>query len=196
MVPIALYYLGSTPAAPVDSPSFTRPQSMSQPPSQPRSSSGVTTHRASMPPPSRAKSISPPATSAFVNQPMASPETQSRAARFEPTLEESVEDDAEDVQLERTGHDNQRKSRSGIMNKDFRFPPNANSDTPIKKAHPPPPLAPESLVTGTDTRKPNVITPSSVEVPPPPPVEKGNTGSHTVDEGEEEVGPTVEISLN
>jgi chitin biosynthesis protein CHS5 len=80
------------------------------------------------------------------------------------------------------------------MNKDFKFPPSTSSELPVKKA-PPPPLARESLVTGPDARKPNIITPSSVEVPPPP-VNKKSTSTHSVDDVEEDVGPTEEISLN
>jgi hypothetical protein len=191
MMPISAYYLGTTPAAPIDSPSYTRPQSMSQPSSQ--SPSSAASQRASMPPPSRNKSITPPTTSAFVNQPT-SPETRNRSSHFEPTPEETAEDDTEDVQLERTSPVPGRKNRSGVMNKDFKFPPSTSSELPVKKA-PPPPLARESLVTGPDARKPNIITPSSVEVPPPP-VNKKSTSTHSVDDVEEDVGPTEEISLN
>ena len=80
------------------------------------------------------------------------------------------------------------------MNKDFRFPTQTIvSDVPAKKV--PPPLAPQSLVT-SDPNPVVVITPSSVEVPPPPPVEKEKVVSHSADDGEEDVGPTEEISLN
>jgi hypothetical protein len=40
-----------------------------------------------------------------------------------------------------------------------------------------------------------VVAPSSVEVPPPPPVEKEKM-SHVIEEGEEDVGETEEIALN
>src|SRR5271170_3740424 len=151
MVPISGFYPGTTPSAPASAPASTRPQSMSQAslsrsPPLPSNNAG---HRASMPAPRR-RSISPPATSAFVNQPPVGLETQSRT-RFEPTPEEDIGDDgAEEVQLEKTiSVESKRKSRSGTMNKNFKFPsptPPIVSGTTTKKA--PPPLAPESLLTG------------------------------------------------
>ena len=192
MVPIASYYLGSTlPASASDSPSFNqRPQSMSQPPSQ-SSVPGPTSYRSSMPPPSRSKATTPPA-SAFINQPVSSPDARNQSSHFEPTPEEPSEEEEADVaQAEPTSRDAKRTSRNGIMNKDFRFPPGGSAEVSVRKSQPPPPLAPESLVSG---RKP-VITPSSVDIPPPP-IGKENTPRQSVDDADEDVGPTVEISLN
>jgi hypothetical protein len=190
MVPISGYYLGTVPP-PVNTP--TRPMSMSQAPNS-RSPPPIpnASNRASMPAPPRHKSMSPPPVSAFINQPSSAAEGQSRTTPFEPTPEEDIgDDDAEEVRLEKTTSlESKSKNRSGTMNKDFKFP--AQSFVPPKKA--PPPLAPESLVINDPT--PVVITPSSVEVPPPPPVEKEQKNSPSVDDGEEDVGPTVEISLN
>ncbi|KAF4575398.1 Chitin synthase, class 5 [Pleurotus pulmonarius] len=181
MVPIASFYLGANTGAPAHSPPFTRPQSMSQasltrtpasPP--PNRQTTPTSHRASMPPPARSDS--------FVNQPSSS--------RFEPTPEEAGE--VEDLQrastsspdAEGTPKEAKRKSRAGTMNKDFKFPTPASS--PVVDAHPVPSL---SSATGTGLA---VMTPSSIEVPAPPPVEKERT---VVDEGDDDVGETEDIPL-
>ncbi|KAF4575395.1 Chitin synthase, class 5 [Pleurotus pulmonarius] len=181
MVPIASFYLGANTGAPAHSPPFTRPQSMSQasltrtpasPP--PNRQTTPTSHRASMPPPARSDS--------FVNQPSSS--------RFEPTPEEAGE--VEDLQrastsspdAEGTPKEAKRKSRAGTMNKDFKFPSPASS--PVVEGHPPTSLS-SAAATG-----PAVMTPSSIEVPAPPPVEKERS---VVDEGDDDVGETEDIPL-
>ncbi|TFK43985.1 hypothetical protein BDQ12DRAFT_623298 [Crucibulum laeve] len=200
MVPIAAYYLGVNPT-PLASAGFNqRPQSMSQAslPHTPTSPSPVN-NRASMPPPAR----TPPGNaSTFVGQPQ--PASASRPPpQFEPTPEEG--DDTEEVQLERTtSNESKRKSRAGTMNKDFRFPSPATSPTipdkdPMTKV-PPAPLDEDKLKQGPLDDKPaSVITPSSIEVPPPPPVEKERrsvSASSGDEDGEDDVGDTVEVDLN
>jgi len=95
------------------------------------------------------------------------------------------------------------------MNREFRFPPNsptashAHTDSvpvPGEGEKLPPAALPveqseEELETTT-----RVITPSAIEVPPPPPVEKeglaaGHSGN-TNDEGDDDVGDTVEVNLD
>ncbi|RDB20046.1 Chitin biosynthesis protein CHS5 [Hypsizygus marmoreus] len=208
MVPIASFYLGATPISP--STHFnTRPQSMSQasiprtPTSPVHKQSKSPAHRASMPPPSRSAASPPNNVSPFLNQ---SPENQARSTPFEPTPEEPTEDEGvEEVRLERTTSTNskesKRKSRNGTMNPEFRFP--SPSSSPVQPTIPkkdvnqrksPPAQLDEP---GSAAPKPNVITPSSIEVPPPPPVEKErSTSSVSLEEGEDDVGDTVDIPLN
>jgi len=199
MVPIGSFYLGVTPSAP-NSATFTRPQSMSQA-STPRSA-GIpnTSNRASMPLPLRSATGSPPPASAFVNnQSLASPEPKGRGAHFNPVPEEKLgDDDAEEVQLERTDSGgSRRKSKTGTMNREFKFPPQSppsSPDIPPKNAAASPPLPVHAETSGRSTPL-TVIAPSSVEVPPPPPIEKERSG-HTVDDESEELGETEEIALN
>lgn len=199
MVPIASYYLGANPSTPMSAQNFTRPQSMSQAslPRTPNSATPPTTrgsgNRASMPAPSRPHAPNSPSSS--VKQPSSSPETKARPTRFETTVEEDAE--SEDV----LNADIKRKSKSGEMNREFKFP--------ATRVGPDSPPRPEEMEHGKKTApskldeskfarpgsaKP-IITPSSIEVPPPPPVEKERSHS-SVDEGEDEVGDTVDIPLN
>lgn len=210
MIPIAAYYLGATTSAPMAAPPFTRPQSMSQA-SLPRSPSSPApdrdrapvNNRASMPAPSRNTTTSPPGSSSnFVNQPPPSPETQARASYFGPTPEETSEETAaEEVQAERrsslTSTESKRKSRSGTMNRQFKFPNTSTPDQALNKTPASPSASPEQQYTRPSGAKspPAVIVPSNIEVPPPPPVEKEQSTS-SVDEGEDDVGDTVDIPLN
>jgi len=119
------------------------------------------------------------------------------APPFAPTPEESAEDaEAEEVQLERsTSHQVNpgQRSAAGEMNPQFRFP--SSVPGPVKERKSPP----EELdhKTSAPAHPSSVVTPSSIEVPPPPPVEKEqSTSSTSVDEGEDDVGDTVDIPLN
>lgn len=151
-------------------------------------------NRASMPAPSRVRSASPPQ-SAFVNQPSPRSDPRAKTAAFEPTPEE-LETDPEGVaqNVKRaTSTEGKRRSRPGTMDRNFKFPTSASAspstvpDLPLSKAN----------IGEDDTGliSVGVVAPSSVEVPPPPPVEKENT-SLAVEEGEEDVGETEEIALN
>jgi chitin biosynthesis protein CHS5 len=206
MVAISSYYLGATPASPT---TFTRPHSMSQasltrpgtnstpPPNRTRSP-----HRASMPAPHRTAGTPPSNVSPFLNQnQLTSPD---RSAPFAPTPEESPENEAEEVQLERSTNDRRTKIRrntdSGEMNPQFRFPASApaSSGVSMRRERKSPPEDLDDKI-NVPAQSSSVVTPSSIEVPPPPPVEKErSTSSIPVDEGEEEddVGDTVDIPLN
>ncbi|KAL0950430.1 hypothetical protein HGRIS_010382 [Hohenbuehelia grisea] len=245
MVPIAAYYLGANPTVPANSPPFNRPQSMSQaslsrpPTSPPPNSAGRqpgTNNRASMPAPLRTTSTSPPSDqSTFVNQ----ESTRSRPA-FEPTPEEPGETEptpsepeaATNASDDKKGSNGElhspptesvtptaakRKSRSGTMNRDFKFPSPVSS--PVVESSPTPKFLPDDPSTSTsETTTPKVpaaqapgiaratagevgsprtpiITPSSIEVPPPPPVEKERSLSSGYEDAEEDLGPTEDIPL-
>lgn len=151
-------------------------------------------NRASMPAPSRVTSASPPQ-STFVNQPSPRSDIKAKAGAFGPTPEE-LETDAEGIAQgakRATSIDGKRKSRTGIMDRNFKFP---SSSSPSPPAIPELPLS-KANVGDDDTglMSVGVVAPSSVEVPPPPPVEKEKTG-HVIEEGEEDVGETEEIALN
>lgn len=118
------------------------------------------------------------------------------------------------MHLERSGAPGEVDSKirtNGEMNRAFKFP---NAPVPSgvvgKKGAthnssgsgsggggrkpPPEELAPPGSAL---VQPPNVITPSSIEVPPPPPIEKEKSvSSMSADEGEEELGDTVDIPLN
>ncbi|KAG5644803.1 hypothetical protein DXG03_007625 [Asterophora parasitica] len=200
MIPIASFYLGATPVTPHASAPSARPQSMSQASltrsaaSSPPSQSKTTSNRASMPPSARPVEAPPSQVSPFINQ-AASPDPA--RPPFEPTAEEPSEDhEAEEVQLQQaTGKESKRKSRNGSMNREFKFP--TPSSSPLQSTLPArrsPPTHLEEPI--PETTAPTVITPSSIEVPPPPPVEKERSVSNiSLDDGEDEVGDTVDIPL-
>ncbi|KZP19428.1 hypothetical protein FIBSPDRAFT_911438 [Athelia psychrophila] len=210
MMPIAQFYLGAHSPHPQ---AYTRPQSMSQAnlsqsqsqSQSPTSAGGKSANRASMPAPSRRTSTSPPAPAA--------PQAQAAviataAARFEPTPEEPTgtgsdadegEQRAQAQQLPKptvTSKDAKRRSRPGTMDRAFKFPPDAPSP-PL--GAPPVPALPPSAGGQRDEagmESASVVAPSSVEVPPPPPVEKERAHESADSEGGEDVGETEEIALN
>ncbi|KAJ7216180.1 hypothetical protein B0H12DRAFT_1154283 [Mycena haematopus] len=181
LVSIAAYNLGATPPTHA----VARAQSMSQAsiPRSPTSPSAGAGSRQSMPPPART-AASPPqaATSTFVNQPAAS-----ATPPLEPTPEDTKgeaadSDDTESVRLERSTVMEKRMSRTGTMNREFKFPTPVSSPT----------------VANTPPSIHRVVTPSNIEVPPPPPVEKelGVSPSRSArSDEEEELGETVDIPL-
>ncbi|KAL0581491.1 hypothetical protein V5O48_000534 [Marasmius crinis-equi] len=217
MVPIAHYYLGAEPPANASQHTF-RPQSMSsrspnspsnQAPTSPRSPGS----RASMPPPAR-NSTTSPAGSSFVGQSQ-SPSTTPRASQSDTprgrvltgdALHETPEElkgEAEEVDLsseQATSKAAKRKSRSGTMNRDFKFPSPVSSPVVAQDENIPASLR-EAGGRGT-TSPPSdpvhrIVTPSSIEVPPPPPVEKERPSGQEDDDGDDDdLGPTVDIPLN
>lgn len=110
----------------------------------------------------------------------------------------------------------QGRTRKGTMSKNFKFPPDASDNPPppvpsIPAQHqqaptPPKPQSKPSGHASTETEdvslsavpdhRGGVLTPSSVEVPPPPPVEKERTPGVADGIGFDELGETEEISLN
>jgi len=196
MIPIASFYLGTNPST---SAPYTRPQSMSQAnlPHSPTGHSKNAANRASMPAPSRVTSKSPP-NSAFVNQPSPDSEPRDRSGRFGPTPEElDGEGQEADANVKRTtsaDKEARRRSRPGTMDKNFKFPPTSSPSPPavpdLPSSNKPDPEEDDAGLTSV-----GVVAPSSVEVPPPPPVEKERVGQ-AVEEGEEDVGETEEIALN
>ncbi|PPQ80759.1 hypothetical protein CVT24_011300 [Panaeolus cyanescens] len=236
MVPIAQYYLGaSTPSTAAFGSS--RPQSMSQAnlpysPASPPPGQNTTASRSvrsSMPPPSRAPGTPPTGNlaSAFINQPNSAqePNTASSAAsrsRQYETLEEQDEDPevhtaalagAPQPGNGQTSAADKRRSTPGVMNREFKFPPdrspvtspapgpesqsgNSNSSGSQSSAARSKPRT--NNTNSVDDGKPAVITPTSIEVPAPPPMEKEKNMSRVSldDSGEDDVGDTVDIPLN
>ena len=91
-----------------------------------------------------------------------------------------------------TASKERRRSRQpGTMNKAFKFPPTSPTTPPglSNRKH---------SGDGDDMESVGVVAPRSVEVPPPPPVEKElSTSGQLVEDGEgDDVGETEEISLN
>ena len=172
--------------------------------------------------------VSPNVTSAFVNQPSsAGRPPQSRFESTVEEGEHSDDPDLQKVQLERSGTagsvtsvDAKRKSR-GVINPEFKFPPSPptapapapgvthagnNNGTEIqsdlqKKNSPPTVIEDQSILKRKQDeagRKPSVVSPSSIEVPAPPLVEKERTMSRVSldDSADDDVGDTVDIPLN
>ena len=208
MMAIGNFYLGASPSAPINSAPFSRPQSMSQAtlpsPANQASQAAKANNRQSMPPPSRT-AMSPPATSA---QAASAP----RVAPIEPTPEEPEEESDSDDDV------TSGRARKGTMSKDFRFPSTSSEAPPPVPAlpadakalpkkpresrdsreHQPahsPPRTPAHQASDTEEVALTPVVVSSVEVPPPPPVEKERSPVGQ-DIGDEEVGDTEEISLN
>ena len=195
MIPIASFYLGVNPAIPTSygsqrqqstsqanirhSPSASQPQANAS--TSPTTATRNAASRASMPPPSR----SSPPQSAFVGQASQKPEA------LDPTPEEEVEQRSEHETRRTTSKERRRSRQPGTMDKTFRFPP-ASPTTP--------PGLPNRKHSGDEDGMESVgiVAPSSIEVPPPPPVEKERSISgHSAEDGEgDEVGETEEISLN
>ncbi|RDX42558.1 hypothetical protein OH76DRAFT_96135 [Lentinus brumalis] len=217
MMPIRPFYLGESPS----SPSHFRPQSMSQAnlssPSQRSATSSPTQQKAANRqslPPQRVSAASPPAMSPT------QPSGRGSAPRIPEEERESFEEEGEgdDADADRPG-----RVRKGTLSKNFRFPPSGPAQPPPPV--PPVPAPPTISVTPAEEVEPvvqeeapqtppkveepepteeaadpelttvGVVAPSSVEVPPPPPVDKERPlGSPN--ELDDDVGETEEISLN
>jgi len=114
-----------------------------------------------------------------------------------PPLDATPEEEGEGAETEAV---RLRHSSAGEMNRAFKFPRAASPST-VKipaRDNRPPHLSIDDQE-GKEQVKPGVITPSSIEVPAPPPVEKERSMGSSVgtgDEVEEEVGDTVDIPLN
>jgi chitin biosynthesis protein CHS5 len=210
MIPISAFYLGVTHSTPTNSASFTRPQSMSQTSLPQSSQAAKAANRTSMPAPSQTAMAPGPTSSADSESP-------SKAARktFEPTPEEigdgnESHDLASDMKSMNTKNRGPPRTRHGTMDREFKFPP-----TSVPPASDAASSGQQAAVAGnkadagtrnaTSARDDgieevgltavNLVTPSSVEVPPPPPIEKERPPTNH-DDAEDDVGETVEISLN
>lgn len=181
MVPISGYYLGVTP--PAYAGYSQRPQSMSQA-SLPSSSA---THKNS---------------ASRQSLPAMRRSTPPSATPQRPIDEE--EDEEEQPPPAKPSVSDMKHKSSGTMDRNFKFPPSSNQ----AQAVPPVPSIPTQAPTPKPEREAGsnrseddmtpvaVVVPSSVEVPPPPPVEKEIRKSFVEsDDGDEEVGETVEIDL-
>lgn len=170
-------------------------------------------NRASMPAPSRADP-SPPA------QPLAKSPSRNT---FEPTPEEAQEatyrEGEQEVPVMKSPKSGKPpRARHGTMDREFKFPPPSPTTAP-----PVPQITPEHMKMAQEAREAEeardgeedvnvskseddteeagleavgVVAPSSVEVPPPPQLERGNSMGSTTEDGDEDVGETEEISLN
>lgn len=167
-------------------------------------------------PPQRVSTASPP-TSSYAGQPHPVPGGAKRSpesSRFAPTPEEGEEASEEEESYA-------RHVRKGTMSKDFRFPPPnsqpqpppvpavpTNLPSPPKDDTPPAPSSPPDRASKLAAAKSasdasdvglsavGMVAPSTVEVPPPPPVEKEPSPNSVHDAADDEVGETEEISLN
>lgn len=180
MVPISGYYLGVTP--PTSSGYSQRPQSMSQ---------------ASLP----SSSASHKNLASRQSLPAIRRSTPPSATPQRPINEE--EDEVEQPPPPKSLSEMKHKS-SGTMDRNFKFP---TSPTQAQEVPPVPSISAQASAPKPEPEAANrlneddmtpvaVVVPSSVEVPPPPPVEKEIRKSFVESEdGEEEVGETVEIDL-
>ncbi|KAI6152523.1 hypothetical protein BKA82DRAFT_4111899 [Pisolithus tinctorius] len=212
MVPIAGYYLGVTPPNAASYYS-QRTQSMSQA-SLPSSGSASSAHKAA---PNRSSMPAPPRST------NGTPPSNSQKKTFEPTPEDpeaETEAASEHGVAVAAATPQSRRSASKQRNDGSKLQVPQSQQPPQRVASPPslpssPPLAPKQqqqqrphpqkpiplplpheAEVGEDMPPVSIITPSSVEVPPPPPVEKESSRRPVVvDEGDEDVGETVEIDL-
>lgn len=205
MVPIAAYYLGA-PSIPQPSSGFNRHQSMSQTslpqsPKSPDSSSSPryasTASRSSMPAPARSSisSHSHPITGAASSSvkfevPQEADET---AVAGENHQQQHLPPVASSSLSPSSPQDSSSEAhrRSGSMKRNWKFPTLHSSDDGSPKS----PEIDGQKTKGHLKAQESLVSPSSIEVPPPPPVEK-ERALNTTDDGEDEIGDTVEVPLN
>lgn len=199
MVPISAFYLGTTQSTPTNSPSFSRPQSMSQASLPQSAQAAKAANRASMPAPSRTPASPGPT-------PPRRSDSPSKTVRktFDPTPEEGGDgDEPQDAssQTKSTRTRGPPRVRHGTMDREFKFPPTTESASHAQQAastgtgdtsHAPAD-AEEVVLTAVDVVAPSN---STVEVPPPPPPIEKERVPMSPDDGDEDVGETEEISLN
>jgi hypothetical protein len=235
----------------MNTPSFTRPQSMSQvtlPHSPTRANSSSTNlpkgagNRASMPPMGRGgPQPEPPMSPASAesaarshafghdrdnlpgsveNSPQIDRERPAPERRGSGQAPASIKEEAEDESVtpkageEAEPRHSATRERKGTMKKDFKFPGAPSRSSSVPDVPPLPagisaPAASSKTIESAPASSakvevvaapageppaPRVIAPSSIEVPPPPPVEKERRES-VHDEGDEDVGATEEIPL-
>lgn len=233
MIPIAQFYLGATPNAPLNSAPFQRPQSMSQVSLQrsptrgaasPPASGGGPGTRASMPPPRRSNAADNSASS-FVNQ--SPPGSGNSRTNGIPPVSEADEDAdlrgnvSKGSPQSKSGlssptsaeKEKDKHSRTGTMDKNFKFPP------PTQEPVPPVPPLPDTHVnksndddgtpssgveesaegetpTTPEQEEEPPMSAAPMEVPPPDPVEKETERVGSLHDNDDDIGVTEEISLN
>jgi len=145
-------------------------------------------------PPEPPSASSPHANVSSFSNRAPSAEVNARPSNFAPTPEEPGEDHEEEEPKPDGGESLQsatskHKSKAGSMNRQFKFPSSA-----APSAHPEREIS--SSPEKSTAKRPSspVIAPSSIEVPPPPPVEK-DLRSPQFGETEDDVGDTVDIPL-
>lgn len=208
MVPIAAYYLGA-PSVPQPSSGSNRHQSMSQTSlsQSPKSSNSSSlqkhtsaANRASMPTPSRSSISSHPhptvgvaSSSVKFEAPQEADETafsnDNRQQQHSPLAASPSSPSSSPPSPQNSSSEAPR--RSGSMKRNWKFPTLASSDNGSPKL----PEVDGQKNKGHFKAQESLISPSSIEVPPPPPVEKERP-TNTIDDGEDEVGDTVEVPLN
>ncbi|CAK5272037.1 unnamed protein product, partial [Mycena citricolor] len=174
LVPIAQFGLGATPPNALPS---RRPQSMSAASPSQRSPASVAAMRQSMPP-----SVSPiDQPSTFVGQSASnSPPPTVPVVTIEEAHSEDEETDVAELEAKRLALMEKRASKTGTMNMQFKFPP----------------TSPTSPGPENSDAADGPVEPESIEVPPPPVVEK-ETVSDVRAEGEvdDDLGETEDIPL-
>jgi chitin biosynthesis protein CHS5 len=183
MVPISGYYLSVTP--PTSSGYSQRPQSMSHT-SLPSATSAAHKYSASRQSLPAIRHSTPPA-----------------PANAHASIHE---EEGEEVPPPAQKPSEMRHKSSGTMDRNFKFPPSQSQAQVVPAVPPIPPTQspvpkPESEADSDHADEEYktpvaVVAPSSVKVPPPPPIEKeSHRGYAESEEGDEEVGETVEIDL-
>jgi hypothetical protein len=188
MVPISGYYLGATPATPMNSAPFTRPQSFSQT-SLPRSATVPAAHARAQ---STPQGPSAPAERSTTPRLEPAPEAQDEEEE-EGEEEEGDEDGEERAKSPKTPH-----VRQGTMDRAFKFPPPKPEDVPPVPALPT--AAPVHAEHDTESQSAELSAPGtarglSVEVPPPPAIAPDKERSPLPVSPDDDVGETEEISL-
>ncbi|CAK5278929.1 unnamed protein product [Mycena citricolor] len=175
LVPIALFGLGATPPNALPS---RRPQSMSAASPTQRSPASAAAVRQSMPP--TVSPIGQPAT--FVGQSVSNiPPPTVPVVTVEEAHSEDEESDVAELEAKRLALMEKRGSKTGTMNMQFKFPP----------------TSPTSPGPGDSDAADAAVEPESIEVPPPPVVEKETISAGVRSEGDvdDDLGETEDIPL-
>ncbi|THH05543.1 hypothetical protein EW145_g4723 [Phellinidium pouzarii] len=168
MVPIAQFYLGATPNAPLSSAPFTRPQSMSQvslqrapsrdATSPPASTSSATANRASMPPLRRPAVQTDPSTSSFVNQSPTKAQPNGAVASV-PEVDEAEQDEEHESAINGAVH----ASDERVEGEEGDVESGEGESLSARKG----PLSPRSPLTAAERRARNGTMDRNFRFPPP-----------------------------
>ncbi|QRV87808.1 cell fusion protein cfr1 [Ceratobasidium sp. AG-Ba] len=179
MVPISGYYLGATPAAPMNAPPFARPTSQTQNRDSLQSAPSATPTIG----PGEIERAPSPETRARQNETRSSSEHELPPV---PTIKVDVhEDKLDESELEKARETPvEARSRSGTMKKDFQFPPPT-----------PPPSVPQIVVGHHDDEEASRAAAESGSSDNKA-EEKQPATNASQDNVDDEVGETVEVDLN